>query len=366
MRLLVDNVEVCSRRVSVPPRSSFEAVCELAGIPFRYDAGADIFAMYPPLTGSRVFVRFFCDDPGSHNHLRETFHAEMRLLKRLLWLAGAELSVEEMREPRDAEARWPGDSGYWDLGLFVYGGLVFPGIIDPVVVYPWWERLSRSYRLAGRLALAGDETTYQGLNRASSWRLPEAIKRWFSRCREAVAGPSVLIAVPLVHGYNDQIIGHLSVVVSNGVLAFLGKACFDTKVKEAFLQEKAGTGPEKAERTEAQKDPGGAVPPVEPAVSSQVVMAEEKRTSRPEVKPVAPETPRVPRATGTPQAGGEERAPAATVPGTIEGDSTMEELRRQARQHLSSRGIEPTEELVNEYILYLMRMGNQPDHGDTE
>lgn len=402
MRLLVDNAEVRSQRVAMPSPFTFEAVCQLVGIPFRHDKTFGVFAVYPPLIGRRLLVRFVDDDTGKGDHLQELLKTELNLLERLLWITGADITLEKADGPQKLEGKKEARSTYWDTALFIYTGPVIPGGIDPLVIYPWWERLFGSFRLAGHLALASECASPPGFRRTSSLKLPSAMKQWFSESRRGVSAPTVLLAIPLVHGYNEPLLENLSVTVCNGVLGYFKKTPVDASIKEAFRPEileskgtkvqgdvpaktgepvvgTAGTAlPQQAKGSVAGAGIFSApqpIVPVEPPLPSYHGGLEDtvQDVLRQKPRRHVESPPQVEKARGDMKG---PTPPWESLP-TGKGEETsaidnrdllsepIEEARRLAYKFLSSQGIKPTEELVDEYLLYLERIGKAPDHSDS-
>ncbi len=403
MRLLVDNAEVRSQRVAMPSPSAFEAVCQLVGIPFRHDKTSGVLAVYPPLIGRRLLVRFVDDDTGKGDHLQELLKTELKLLERLLWITGADITLEKADGPQKLEGKKDARSTYWDTALFIYTGLVVPGGIDPLVIYPWWERPFGSFRLAGHLALASECASPPGFRRTSSLKLPSAMKEWFSESRRGVSAPTVLLAIPLIHGYNEPLLENLSVTVCNGVLGYFKKTPIDASIKEAFRPEileskgtkvqgdvpantdepvigTAGTAfPQQAKGSVAGVgilDAPQPVAPVKPSLPgyhggiedfAQDVLRQKPRRhveSPPQIEKVRGDMkgPMPPRET-LPH-GKEEETSAINNRDLL--SKPVDEARRLVYKFLSSQGIKPTEELVDEYLLYLERIGKAPDQSDSK
>lgn len=403
MRLLVDNEEVRSQRVAMPSPSAFEAVCQLVGIPFRHDKASGVFAVYPPLLGRRLLVRFVDDDTGKGDHLQELLKTELKLLKRLLWITGADITLEKADGPQKLEGRKDARSTYWDTALFIYTGLVVPGGIDPLVIYPLWERPLGSFRLAGYLALASECASSLGFRRTSSLKLPSAMKEWFAQLRRGVSAPTVLLAIPLVHGYNEPLLENLSVRVCNGVLGYFKKTPIDASIKEAFRPEilepketrvqedvPAKTGepvlataglalPQQAKGSVAGAgvfDAPQPSAPVKPFLTGYQEEIEDLTQDVPRQKPRrhVESSPQIEKAGGSMRGSipsretlwheNEEETSATDNLALL--SKPIEEARSLAYKFLSSQGVKPTEELVDEYLIYLERIGKASDQSDSK
>ncbi|HHY35971.1 MAG TPA: hypothetical protein GX510_10170 [Firmicutes bacterium] len=366
MRLLVDNAEVRSQRVAMPSPFTFEAVCQLVGIPFRHDKTSGVFAVYPPLIGRRLLVRFVDDVTVKGDHLQELLKTELKLLERLLWITGADITLEKVDDPQKLEGKKDARSIYWDTALLIYTGPVVPGGIDPLVIYPWWERPFGSFRLAGHLALASECASPLGFRRTSSLKLPSAMKEWFAQSRRGVSAPTVLLAIPLVYGYNEPLLENLSVTVCNGVLGYFKKTPIDASIKEAFRPEIL-----ESKGTKVQGDVPAKTD--EPVVGTAgTALSQQAKGSVADVgifgapQPIAPVEPPLQGPTPPWESlppGKEEETSAIDNRDLL--SKPIEEARRLAYKFLSSQGIKPTEELVDEYLLYLERIGKAPDQSDS-
>lgn len=216
------NAEVPQHRVASPPADALEAVCQLLGLPFRHEKGAGVFAVYPPLLGRRIIIRSFAVDREARGSLHEQLASELRLLERLLWVSGADVTLLESQQTSAESFDRTGESAYWDLTLFVYPSHAVPGCIKPLVIYSWWHSPLKSRRLAGCIERA-EKAADSGMQRATTMRMAKELKNWYYRALSQTRAPAVLLSVPLVDGYGQSFLDRLSLRICDGVLRFFRK-----------------------------------------------------------------------------------------------------------------------------------------------
>jgi len=235
MHLLLDNAEVHSRRVTCPPPDAIESVCQLFGIPYRYDKAGSIFAVQPPLLGSRILIAPLevRRQPGSS--LYELWDEEIRLLVRLLWVCGADVTLRTswLQDAPMTKVSGSDCSTYWDLALFAVPGQAIPGCIQPLAVYPWWHWGLKSRRLAGELE-AWDDGFSAGFKRVTTLRVAGELKKRYSQAIAQIPAPSVLLSVPMIDGYTDRFLDRLSISVSQALLRFFSKPLLPQCVWDAM------------------------------------------------------------------------------------------------------------------------------------
>ena len=221
MHLIMGNAEVRSLTIPCPPPEALECTCQLFSIPFRHDKKAGLFAAHPPLLGKRVIVRSVRPDRLTQDRLYSRFSAELRLLERLLWVSGADVTLEETLSSED-QSEQPRGPAYWDIALFVYPGQALPGCVEPLAVCSWWHGAFKSWRLAGCLAV-GNGALSRSFKRVTTLRMAGDLKRWFSRSSKDIYAPAVLLSVPLIDGYVEQFLDTLSSTICQGVLRYFRK-----------------------------------------------------------------------------------------------------------------------------------------------
>jgi hypothetical protein len=288
MHLLLDNAEVQSRRVVCPPPEALESVCQLFGIPYRYDKAGSVFAVQPPLLGSRILITPLevRRQPGCG--LYDQWDAEMRLLARLLWVCGADVTLRSSRGQDGSSTKGPGSDcpPFWDLALFAVPGLAVPGCIQPLAVYPWWHRGLKSRKLAGELAF-WDDGYSDGFKRITTFRVASELKKWFSHAIAEVPAPCVLLSVPMIDGYTDRFLDRLSISVSQAVLRFFSRPLLPPCVWDAMKRE--DRTPEEVLAGAKDSAPIPTAPPtpspVKPSVSPQPAVPETALTPVPIVQP---------------------------------------------------------------------------------
>lgn len=327
MRLLVNNQEVPLQRLVPPPVDAFRTVCQLLGVPFREETAVEVFAAFPPLLGRRIIL-WLCEAPAENAALLERLKQEIKLLERLLWISGADITV------------CSGELGdccrtLWDLGLLFYPGSLLPGRIDPVLVISWCKYFVRSRRLWASVASSWHAAGLPPVRRVTSLGLPRQLRSWVARQLSKVPAPAVMVALPMVTGYAESLMDRLGPVVCQGVLSYLGKPLLGATVPDILRTPAAQSPP-------VQAVPAQATPIQAPAIVN-------------EPPPVAASAAR----------GGEERAVALPLRGAVEetveeaGDEADDTRERLAWQFLSAKGLAPSKELVAEYMAYLERMGRR-------
>lgn len=378
MRILVDNTEIRSQRVAYPTPDAFEAVCQLIGITFRHERNSGIIAVDPPLIGRRVLVRAVENDPHSRNNLLDILKLELRLLDQLLWVSGADVTLNGVYDPVSLQDRMEVKSAYWDIALFIYPEQIVPGGIDPLAIYTWWRMPLRSWRLAGHLSAASEMASCLGFKRTTTWKLPSELKQWFSQALSEISAPAVLVSIPLVNGHVEPLLDSLSLSICQGVLSYFRKTPIESWARDALRQLPA---PEKLKK------------PDHPQEKSPLTLKEDSHLHSPSTFDDRDELGELLEA-GLRQRSGRRIEPAA-YPQEGAGSSTAassaaatpgsgmkredtrvddereltskatEESRRLAYESLSSRGIKPTKELIDEYLLYLQRMTKQSGSGNS-
>jgi len=230
MHLLMNNAEVPQHRIASPPAEALEAVCQLFGLPFRHEKRAGVFAVHPPLLGRRIIIRSFAVDGEASDGLSEQVTFELRLLERLLWVSGADVTLLlSQKTPVEAQDKID-ESVFWDLALYVYPGQAVPGRINPLVLYSWWHSPMKSRSLAGCIERgckpgdkAGDRVGDTGFRRASTMRMAKELKNWYYRALSQTRAPAVLLSIPLVDGYVESFLDRLSLKICDGILRFFRK-----------------------------------------------------------------------------------------------------------------------------------------------
>ena len=251
MILLMDNAEVRTGKVACPSPESLEATCQLLGLPFRHERACGVFAVKPPLLGRRILVVPVAAETvgpgplgsepsagyrgGPERRLLAEWVVQLRVLHRLLWVCGADVSTGEprlleRRTGRSAEQAFP---LYWDLALFAVPGQAVSGEVRPLAVYPWWHWGVRSWRLAGEVSADGP------FRRMGTLSMAPGLKRWYAEMLSNTPCPSVLLSVPLVEGYADSLLHSLALTVCRAVLRYYHKPLIAQSAAEALQSEAA-------------------------------------------------------------------------------------------------------------------------------
>ncbi len=401
MHLFMDNIEVPQRRIVCPPPDALEASCQLLGLPFRHHKAAGIFAVYPPLLGRKILIGCFSAEDETTGSLHGQFLTGLRLLERLLWLSGAEVTLAEPTKVSQNVSGKKDGPIYWDLALFVYSGQAVPGNIYPLALHSWWHRPFRSWRLAKCLGRRNEPL--DGFERCSACRMAGGLKGWFLRAMGKSRAPSVLLSVPLVDGHIEYFLDSLPVIVCDGVLSYFKKSGSSARMASylGFSYAAEPSGISKETDSPVVPEPAGAPsghdePGFEDAVSKKVVtetkipedavfrtaVLEEDMSEDITFQGGFPERSDTPNGSSAEISGRQEGGvrpgiPAASqnVPhhflpaqevsqGHVEQMNEWRQLlleapeiaRARSREVLLNRRINPTEELVDEYLEYLKRM----------
>ena len=368
VRLLVSSNEVCSQRIRFPEADDFRRVCQLIGIPFREDKRAGVFSVYPPLAGGGLMVDLVASGKERRDRMYPMFQSALRQVERLLWIAGATATTRDIDpmtgcSPTGSSLSGEGQQARPDARVLIYPGAMRPRTASPSIAYPWWPLPLRGRHLAIHLAAACNEFAHFRMNWGLAWGLSSDVGAWLGECVRAVPAPTVLVAIPMVDGYVDILLENIALVICQGIMGSFHEPYLDTAVCREIMNDTGGAGGAEASAVVAP-EPEGAAPdgvlerslperpiplPVEPKAAAPLCV------QQPAPEPAQP----LPEAAQPPA-----RQPASAgghpVPSVLRAKSVPRPSRevageRQAREFLAAQGIEPSSDLVDEYLLFLGR-----------
>ncbi len=217
MYLLLNNSEVISGALC-PPADALENACRIFSVPYRYEKAAGVFSAYPPLLGKQILIRSINPDKGSGSRLGMKVASEARLLERLLWISGADVTFQSDSAGRPSEATSDQSLAYRDIALFILPAQAASGQLRPLAVYPWWQVFCSSWSLAGHLSVRETEVGL-GFSRVSSLGLVQAVKTRHDKWVAEASAPSVLLSIPLIDGYVEPFLETLGYSVCDAILS---------------------------------------------------------------------------------------------------------------------------------------------------
>lgn len=358
MLLLVENEVVRSDQIPCPGAEAFRAVCQLIGIPFREDSSAGVFGAFPPLTGRKILIGFPASDLEREGPLRDALSRGIRHLEQLIWISGADVTVDS----NDLTARRGNEFLHWDGALLIRAGQAFPGRIDLSIIYSWRHRPFASRRLAAQLAASYRETARFETIQGSAWAIPFELRRWYLRWLRGISAPCVLLSIPMINGHVDLLLENFAASTCQGMLKYFGKRPLDASSVKHILSPRSKELASQRDVTEGET----------PFTHRDIREADDQGEIGPESEGVATPPAQTPIRWPFPDSLGRS-SESGSDPDVHQEDRPSSSPRRtqavidahqKAHEFLSSQGMEPTKDLVNEYLLFLQRFSDRSRQRD--